>query len=106
MKSAGKCASKRSPFSNGACHWAKGIEPESNQTSMTSGTRVIGSPPSSQAKPASSAEGGVGALRGPPPPPPPPRARRAPPPGGGGGPSPPPPPRQRRAPVALARERP
>src|SRR3954465_11620200 len=44
MKSAGKCASKRSAFSKGAWCWAKGIEPESNHTSMTSGTRVIASP--------------------------------------------------------------
>ena len=30
-----------SSFSNGACHWANGIEPESHQTSITSGTRRI-----------------------------------------------------------------
>ena len=41
MKSAGKRSRKTSSFSSGACHWANGIEPESNQTSMTSGTRVI-----------------------------------------------------------------
>jgi hypothetical protein len=36
---------KWSSFSCGACHWAKGIAPESNQTSITSGTRRSGSPP-------------------------------------------------------------
>ena len=41
MKSAGKRCSKRSSFSNGACHCANGMQPESNQTSMTSGTRRI-----------------------------------------------------------------
>ena len=41
----GTARSNLSWFSNGACHWANGIEPESNQTSITSGTRRSGSPP-------------------------------------------------------------
>jgi len=48
MKSAGKRCSKRSAFSKGAWYWANGIAPESNQTSITSGTRRIGSPQSAQ----------------------------------------------------------
>ena len=42
MNCAGKRSRKRSSCSSGACHCANGIEPESNHTSMTSGTRVIG----------------------------------------------------------------
>src|SRR5258705_190728 len=49
MKSAGKWTSNWSWFSNGAWYCAKGIEPESNHTSMTSGTRRISSPHSGQA---------------------------------------------------------
>ena len=41
MKSAGKRSRKRSSFSNGAWYCANGIAPESNHTSMTSGTRFI-----------------------------------------------------------------
>ena len=43
MKSAGNCPAKRScePSWCGYPHWAKGIAPESNQQSITSGTRRI-----------------------------------------------------------------
>ena len=63
MKSAGKRASKRSSFSNGAWYWANGIEPESNQTSMTSGTRVIRAPHCGHGKPTSSTYGRCGSSR-------------------------------------------
>ena len=39
MKSAGKLRSNSCAFLCGQPHWAKGIEPESNQASITSGTR-------------------------------------------------------------------
>ena len=54
MKSAGKCSSNCSVPSCGAWYWANGIEPESNHTSITSGTRCIGSP--------HSAHGNVGVV--------------------------------------------
>ena len=54
MYCAGKRASKTSWFSNGACSWANGMQPESNQTSMTSGTRVIGASHSGHGKRTSS----------------------------------------------------
>src|ERR1700684_4299864 len=44
MKSAGKPCSKISWCSNGKWCWANGIAPESNHTSITSGTRLIGFP--------------------------------------------------------------
>ena len=48
-----------SPCSNGKWCWANGIEPESNQTSITSGTRRIVplQPGSEQAKDTSSTKG-------------------------------------------------
>jgi hypothetical protein len=54
MKSAGKRLSKTSPFSNGWCHCATGMEPESNQASITSGTRFISAPQVGQGKTTSS----------------------------------------------------
>ena len=44
MKSAGKLSAKAASCSNGKWCWANGIAPESNHTSITSGTRRIGSP--------------------------------------------------------------
>ena len=44
----GSARSKMSSFSNGACHCANGMQPESHQTSIRSGTRRI-SPPHSLA---------------------------------------------------------
>ena len=41
MKSAGYWRATTSAFSNGKCHCANGIDPESNQASITSGTRRI-----------------------------------------------------------------
>ncbi len=41
MKSAGNWSRKRSTLRWGKPHWAKGMLPESNQQSMTSGTRRI-----------------------------------------------------------------
>ena len=63
MKSAGKWSSNCVVPSCGAWYWANGIEPESNQTSITSGTRRIGSPHSAQGKVASSTYGRCGSVR-------------------------------------------
>ena len=98
----GRRRSNCSWFSNGAWHCANGIAPESNHTSMTSGTRRISSPHSAHGHACSSTNGrcGSGSAR-------PERSstlgegaqaldvavRAA-------------PHRQRRAPVALARDRP
>ena len=64
MKSAGKRSAKTSSFSIGACHWANGIEPESNQTSITSGTRVIVPSHCSQSHVCSSTYGRCGSSSG------------------------------------------
>src|SRR5580693_3547666 len=60
MKSAGKWSSNCVVPSCGAWYWANGIEPESNQTSMTSGTRCIGSLHAEQLKVTSSTNGRCG----------------------------------------------
>ena len=62
MKSAGKRSSNAASLSCGAWYWANGIEPESNHTSITSGTRRIGSPHSGQANVASSTNGRWGSV--------------------------------------------
>ena len=54
----------RSSFSNGAWRCANGIEPESNQTSMTSGTRRISAPHSAHAHVCSSTYGRCGSGSG------------------------------------------
>ena len=46
----------------GAWYWANGIEPESNHTSITSGTRCIGSPHSAHGNVASSTNGRWGSV--------------------------------------------
>ena len=60
MKSAELRAWKRSSFSNGAWYCANGIEPESNQTSITSGTRRMRAPHCGHGKPTSSTNGRCG----------------------------------------------
>ncbi len=57
---AGKRCSKTSSFSNGAWCWANGMQPESNHTSITSGTRCIGSPQSAQSHVGASTNGRCG----------------------------------------------
>ena len=62
MKSAGKRSWKCSRFSCGAWYWANGIDPESNHTSITSGTRCICSPHSAHGNETSSTNGRWGSL--------------------------------------------
>src|ERR1700733_8359283 len=60
MNCAGYPDSNEGRFRSGAPHCANGIEPESNQTSMTSGTRVAESPHAGQGKTTSSTKGRCG----------------------------------------------
>ena len=62
MKSAGKRSSKWASFSCGAWYCANGIEPESNHTSITSGTRCIVPPHSAHRNVASSTNGRWGSV--------------------------------------------
>ena len=57
MKSAGKRSSNASSPWCGAPHWANGIEPQSNHTSITSGTRRMASPHSGHGNSTSSTNG-------------------------------------------------
>ena len=60
MKSAGKRCSKRSWLAWGAPNCANGMDPESNHTSITSGTRFMSPPQLSQVRITSSTNGRCG----------------------------------------------
>src|ERR1700691_1857239 len=60
MNCAGKAPSNDDRFRNGAPHCANGIDPESNQTSTTSGTRDASSPQDGQGNVMSSTYGRCG----------------------------------------------
>src|SRR5579871_4743153 len=60
MNWAGYPASNDGRLRSGAPHWANGIDPESNQTSITSGARTVLSPHSGQGNVTSSTYGRCG----------------------------------------------